>query len=471
MLLIETQTGNRKFNAASRLAVLDRLEEKGLIPFIRNGRKQQFERISTLSPRGIEQALSESSQNDAVSPYVKGDVFWFDDYALFMIFGDEDMPGPGIEAGIAYLPECFEPARKLDVFCRNIQEALEAASVAEGGPFEDDLIHWKRTVSRAFENFAELKSGLPGAEAPQREGGLERTRMAIVLDDPAVRRFLQHIRDAYAEGRVVELLARTGTDTATGPLIRKLGDAGLVRLEILVSCRKKGRALFRLPSSDALTQITASNAVCSECGAKLADEKFDELVIPTPQAAGLLEGGAWLTARLHTALNRLGLSDDKMLFLAATGEGASYVLGNMLDELFLFALFDGDVTVNEMRNLLARVGATYSSHVFVIATGRVHDDARSKLAQYSKQRAAHESALGATIVEGTEDFEDQIREVFSRSSEKALARELYPLDLNLGFSAARLMSIRFKADIPLSTATPVATRSLVEPVSSGFDNF
>jgi hypothetical protein len=388
-----------------------------------------------------------------------------------MIFGDEDMPGPGIEAGIAYLPECFEPVRKLDVFCRNIQDALEAASVAEGGPFEEDLIKWKQAVSRGFERFAELKSGLSGAEAPKREGGLERTRMALVLDDPAARRFLQHIRDAYAEGRVVELLARTGTDTATGPIIRKLGDAGLVRLEILVSCRKKGRALFRLPSSDALAQITASDAVCSECGSKLADEKFDELVIPTPQAAGLLDGGAWLMARLHTALNRLGLNDDKLLFLPTTGDGDSYIVGNLLDELFLFAVFDGDVTVNEMRRLLARVGETNASQVFVITTGRVHDDARSKLGQFAKQRTAHESTLGITIVEGTEEFEEQIGEVFGRSSEKAMARELYPLDQSLGFSAARLMSIRFKADVPISTTAPVAPRTLVEPVSTGFDNF
>jgi hypothetical protein len=52
-----------------------------------------------------------------------------------------------------------------------------------------------------------------------------------------------------------------------------------------------------------------------------------------------------------------------------------------------------------------------------------------------------------------------------------MARELYPLDQSLGFSAARLMSIRFKADVPISTTAPVAPRTLVEPVSTGFDNF
>src|SRR6266403_1569685 len=64
--------------------------------------------------------------------------------------------------------------------------------------------------------------------------------------------------------------------------------------EVLVSCRKRNRPLFRLPSPEALGQITSSDAVCSECGVKLADERFDELIIPTPAASVLLNDGSWL---------------------------------------------------------------------------------------------------------------------------------------------------------------------------------
>ena len=58
--------------------------------------------------------------------------------------------------------------------------------------------------------------------------------------------------------------------------------------------------------------MTASNAVCSECGAAVADERAEELITPTPLAGSMLKDGAWLISRMRASLAGLGVPDAEI---------------------------------------------------------------------------------------------------------------------------------------------------------------
>ncbi len=73
----------------------------------------------------MESALAERAETEAEAPYVRGDLFCVEDYAHFLLFGEE--VSEGVRAGIIYEGETPEPLEKLDAFCRSIRAALETA--------------------------------------------------------------------------------------------------------------------------------------------------------------------------------------------------------------------------------------------------------------------------------------------------------------------------------------------------------
>jgi hypothetical protein len=469
MLLIEIRESLQLLDAVTRQILLDRLQEKGLTPLIRSTRNAMFENLVTgsTSQRRIERALSEYSEKNGEGPYFPGDIFCFEDHALFLIFDSMDT-GHGMKAGIVNLPGCFEPSRKLDVFCRNIQDALESP-MDDGRPLiEGGFANWSETqpLQSRVEKFEDVS---PIAKSSV----LERARSLGVLDDPAARRFLQHICEAYDEGRIVELLSRAEADTAGGLMVRRFAEAGLLRREILVSCRKRTRPLFRLPSQEALAQITASDAVCSECGAKLADEKFDELIIPNEAATTLLNDGSWIAGRIRSIVHHLGVPESNVTVRQAEGEALIDVLIVVGTERFLISLVDGDIAVADVRKLQLAAGESAAANLVVVATGRIHDDARQRLREFARRRSSQRQHLNLALAEGIESVSQILEQMFEEASNKALVNALFPLDAGLGFSAGQLLSLRFRfaGNEPAPVFPKASITTNVEPVNVGFDNF
>src|ERR687885_1147934 len=92
MLFIESKTSNQTVDGATRLLLLERLQEKGLTPLIRTARLSCYEQ-SLLGPervKELERAVATFTEAEEKSSYVLGDVFCFEDFALFLIFGAGD---------------------------------------------------------------------------------------------------------------------------------------------------------------------------------------------------------------------------------------------------------------------------------------------------------------------------------------------------------------------------------------------
>ena len=130
MLFIESRIADLNVEKSLRTPLLEALQERGLVPLIRSSRLHFFEQalMSAERVKDLEQALAVWSDAEGDEPYVRGDVFCFEDFAHFVIFGEDGDGATGLRAGIIYDAETVEPAGKLEAFCRNVQDALESAA-------------------------------------------------------------------------------------------------------------------------------------------------------------------------------------------------------------------------------------------------------------------------------------------------------------------------------------------------------
>lgn len=474
MLFVQSRRWDVAVEGAARLALLERLQEKGLAPLIRSARLHAYELALTGPDRAkeLERLVAARAEEEADAPYVRGDVFCFEDFVLFLVFQDAGGEGgAGTRAGIAYRGDTSEPNRKLEAFCRNVEDALassserDAAGGGEGGNgagFDPSNANrrgaagvWRAGDARGADVFARFASdeGESGAP-PQAQGGgkaltgAERARIVSLLEEAEARHLLRRLIEAQAEGRPTgDLLTKTagGEGSANEALLGGLAGGGLVRREVAVSCRKQGRALFRLPSMEAFEMVTASGAVCSECGTSLADERAEELITPTALASVLLKDASWMASRLRRLLREEHtLPESEFGARAGEEEGESLALANVCGETFLFYLRDGDVSAADARRALELETETGAAHLVVVTSGKVQDEARARLREHGRRRARSGGGAEVLTIEGVEALAAELRQAFERVSQRVLAGELYELDEGLGLSVGHLVAARFR---------------------------
>jgi hypothetical protein len=447
MLLVEVRVAEREVERGARLRILDALQQRGLSPLIRAARLHCFEQALTDAGRAgaLERAVAEWSDAEGDGAYVRGDLFCFEDYAYFLVFGEAGDAVRGLRAGIVYTAETEEPAQKLEAFCRNVSAALEASGAGDEGPGTPAPVGWREKERDGREVFERVAGAVEdsSATAPTPARGADpaaRARAVELLEDSAARGLLRRLSEAQADGT----LASVGGGGSQEELVARLARAGLVRREVQVSCRKDGRSLFRLPSPEALAMVTASNAVCSECGAAVADERAEELVTPTPLASSMLKDGGWLVNSVRAALAELGVPAAAVAARAPDEDGEARMLADVCGEPFLFVLRDGDFTPAHARRALEGEAETNATRLVVVTTGRVQDEARARLREHARRRSRAGVESEVIFVEGADAAAPALREAVERVSQEALARELFELDASAGLSVAHLLAARFR---------------------------
>lgn len=438
MLFFTSRTSEHSVDGATRLHLLDRLQDRGFTPLIRSARLYSFEQALQGPERAkeMERSIAAWTETEENSLYVRGDLFCVEDYVLFLVFGGADDELAGMRAGVVYGRETTEAERRLDAFCRRVNEALEAArggAREEGAVGAQGAIEWKSHENVVAIDDYTAQSG--DGNGSDKQPALE------ALEDISARRLLNRIEEAQAAGRVAELLA---SETESQSLINRLADTGLLKREVLVSCRKMGRSLFRLPSVEMLTIITASNAMCSECGAALSDEKVEELVMLTDLASTLLPDSTWLVNRLRSVLREIGVPQRCIRLLNGSSDGEVHLIVSVADEPFLFVLRDGDLTATHAARALDKLIDTEAQHLVLIVTGRIQEDARVRLREHARRRARGGNEVEVVLIEGMDAASGELQHAFERASQRALAAELCELDSSIGFSAGYLVATRFR---------------------------
>jgi hypothetical protein len=465
MLFIESKSLDYAVDGATRTSLLENLQEHGFVPLIRSARLHLYETAlaGAEHARALEGALA--ARAEAEASYVRGDLFCVDDYAHFLLFGDA--AGEGVRAGIVYESGMADYSEKLDAFCRRVRESLDAARRIGGLGTPDDNAaspvtpEWEaraERVSDSFQRFAADVTATPtGTRGEMIEGWL---RTSGMLEDSRARGYLRRLSEAHREGRAAT--PATNGETLPDALFNRLAEVGLLKREILVSCRRDGRALFRLPSPDAFSVLSGSNAVCNECGAAIADERAEEVTVPTSLTATLLQDGAWLATHLRTLIAKLGVPDRQIVTRPTGGDGEVCLMANVCGEAFLFLLHDGDLTTARARRALDEHAKIESAHLVLVATGKIQDDARARLREHARRRTQGGRELELILIEGMEAVAAALRPVFERVSADALAEALWELDTSLGVSAGQLLAARFR----LMRGTTGAPRDLAAAIST-----
>jgi hypothetical protein len=474
MLFIETRTLKQHVDGATRTLLLEKLQGRGLVPLVRSSRLHLYELALQGANRAhdMESAVAARTEIEGDSPYVRGDLFCSDDHAHFLIFADGEGEQRGLRAGIVYEPDTAAPREKLEAFCRGVSDALAEARGSVGARAEGEggdgagagLFEWEDAETRVpegFRRFAAARDEAPlfASRGEMVEGWL---RSSGLLEDGEARRALRRLYEAHQEGRGAALPTGGETDAVPESLLGKFSESGLIRREILVSCRKDGRALFRLPSPDALSVL--GGAICSECGSAIADERAEEIIVPTSLVATLLQDASWLTTHLRAVLAKLGVPDSHVIARQTTAEGDVQLMTNVAGEAFLLLARDGDWAGANARRALEELAHADAAHLVVVSTAKIQDDARQRLREYARRRTQAGRELELILVEGMETLASELQPALERASTRALSAELWQLDTTLGMDVGFMLAARFRMmraagalrDMAASAASAVA---------------
>jgi hypothetical protein len=470
MLFVESKSLSYGIEGAGRTQLLEELQEKNLTPLIRSARVSCFDHV-LLGPeriREMETAVAAWTESENREPYVRGDLFCLNDHVFFLIF-DDQAEVPGIRAGIIYEASTPEPFRKLDSFCRDVRALLLAQSEAQGngGVQAEDFPNWvqgKPSIPEGFKRFV-AKQDTDSLYTSLRKDTMSRRILAASrLEDENARVFLRGAREAHQEGYAAKLLTE-GTAETYDFSIERLEEVGLVEREVQVSCRKTGHALFRLPNAHALAVVTVSDATCSECGSPVADERVEEVFAPTRLASSLLEDGSWLLSRLHFLLREMGVPESEIAVGPSEGEGHGQMMANICGEPFLVVARDGDLTPAFARWAIDLELETEASHLVVVATGRIHNQAQVLLLNHSRSRVVGGRDFELVLADGPASAGKELRSAFERVSQRVVAEQVCDLDSSIGLSVSRVIITKFNL---LRNPEAVEPRNLSSQAAPGW---
>ena len=464
MLFLDSKTLSHSLDIAARLTLLQELQDRSLTPLI------SFQRMRTIQNflgsldhiAEMETALATSSESITGDPYVRGDLFSFDDHILFLVFDDDDTSNSFIRAGIVYEANTPEPFRKLDSFCQDVRSLLLQRNQ------QNSIPEWQTSapaMPQGFRTFVERQDADSLYTSLRKETMSRRILAASKLEDESARMFLRTARNAHQEGYAAKLL--TGHTESGDIPIQRLEDAGLVEREVQISCRKTGHALFRLPNPHALAVVTVSDATCSECGAPVADENVEEVIAPTQLASSLLEDGSWLVSRIHFLLREMGVPEREIALGPSDGNGYGQLMANICGESFLVVTRDGDLTPAFARWAIDLEIDTEASHLVIVATGRIHKEAGLLLQNHSRRRVSSGQDFEMIIADDAASAGRELEQALERVSQRTVAEQLCVLDSNIGFSVSRLVLTKFQLRrIATPKEVEVVTESEAEFVAS-----
>ena len=438
MLFLETKALNYTVDGNSRIRLLQELQDEGLTPLIRTTRLRFFEDVLLSVDRisELESALT-SAQSTIDEPFVRGDLFCFDDHLLFIVF-DDDSAENVVRAGIVYEPHTPEPFRKLDSFCDDIRNLVRLDNDRKVFP---QWLSGKAAMPQGFRTFVEKQDADSLYTSLRKETMSKRILAASKLEDERARVFLRTARNAHEEGYAAKLL--TGNTESAHVPIQRLEDVGLVEREVQISCRKTGHALFRLPNPHALAVVTVSDATCSECGAPVADENVEEVIAPTQLASSLLEDGSWLVSRIHFLLRELGVPEREIAVGPSEGTGYGQMMANICGESFLIVTRDGDLTPAFARWAIDLEIETEAAHLVIVATGRIHREAGVLLQNHSRRRISGGQDFEMIIADDAATAGRELQGALERVSQRVVAEQLCLLDNSIGLSVSRLVLKKF----------------------------
>jgi hypothetical protein len=321
-------------------------------------------------------------------------------------------------------------------FLKGVDDALVEEAGAEPGP------HWQVALPTAPEPFADAAA----PRFPRAPTGEELTAAALV-SDKATRELLLSIKRLPAVV-VGELVARRkrgarGIDRAT---IDALLDAGLLRRQLAVICRRTSRRIALIDAPEKLKAAAEVGMRCPDCGKVLEKERTEELVSVSDFGAKLLNRSHWMSLLVVDGLMRAGVGRDEILtgFEPSPGDETDVLL-RVGRTVALLELKDREFGEGDASMFNTRLVKTKAQRGVVITTDCVSAQARETLTAVVSVRDEEDFEIGrppgrrsVEFVEGISDLAEVLDHYVS-SLRLAYVRRL--LSEFLAVSPVRLETI------------------------------
>jgi hypothetical protein len=120
------------------------------------------------------------------------------------------------------------------------------------------------------------------------------------------------------------------------------------------------------------------------------------------------------------------------------------MMANICGESFLLVVRDGDLTPAFARWAIDLELETEASHLVVVATGRIHNQAAVLLHNHARRRviAGHDFEL--ILAEEPIAAGKELRDAFERVSQRVVAEQVSDLDSSIGLSMSRIIITKFR---------------------------
>jgi hypothetical protein len=119
-------------------------------------------------------------------------------------------------------------------------------------------------------------------------------------------------------------------------------------------------------------------------------------------------------------------------------------MANICGESFLLVARDGDLTPAFARWAIDLEIETEASHLVVVATGRLHNQAQVLLLNHSRRRIRAGRDFELVLADDPVSAGKELKGAFERVSQRIVAEQVCELDYSLGLSVARIIIDKFK---------------------------
>ena len=195
-----------------------------------------------------------------------------------------------------------------------------------------------------------------------------------------------------------------------------LSGKGLLEKNLIVICKKINQWWnMTVPSKEMLQELEKSGIKCSSCGAKITDEKIDNLYKISEEGAKLFDSSYWMVGRVVDALGKFGTRN----------EGISADILYEGDEIDIMALSMANWLVFELKDREFGLGDAYKFHgkisrlrykssepvvPIIVTTKTVAAEARKLLSDINPANSDRnrESDRDYIFIEGLENIEPQL---------------------------------------------------------------
>ena len=225
---------------------------------------------------------------------------------------------------------------------------------------------------------------------------------------------------------------------------------GLVTNEIVVLCKNVSRQVLRVPTVEALADITNAGGRCA-CGRRIDEERQEQAIGLTDAGAALLDKSRWLSVLVYDALVKAGVAPERIVVEGTLGGDEVDCVAEISGELCLFELKDKEFNLGEAYSFGAKIGILSPEHAVVVTTAKVGGDAKQHL-----QRALKTTSDSATrylmyepdtrgvsrvsYIEGVEKLSEEITRFVSDIETKDAQTALQEILDSVSLGADRLIA-------------------------------